>query len=143
MTTSGGRPRSAGTLLSAIQATGGALHDQHIVIFGAGTAGIGIRQPPRPHHDGRGDEQDARSRLRDGTGLVSLHVDTCRSSISSVPSASRAQRWETDRDRDGTIDPRRREPGEADHAHQCLGTGRCVQRPISAPAMRARHATPP
>jgi len=33
---------AAGTLLSAIQATGGSIVDQRIVIFGAGTAGIGI-----------------------------------------------------------------------------------------------------
>lgn len=33
---------AAGTLLAAIQATGGALADQRIAIFGAGTAGIGI-----------------------------------------------------------------------------------------------------
>ena len=33
---------AAGTLLSAMQATGGTMHDQRIVIFGAGTAGIGI-----------------------------------------------------------------------------------------------------
>jgi len=33
---------AAGTLLAAMQATGGALRDQRIVIFGAGTAGCGI-----------------------------------------------------------------------------------------------------
>jgi malate dehydrogenase (oxaloacetate-decarboxylating) len=33
---------AAGTLLSAIQATGGSVADQRIVIFGAGTAGMGI-----------------------------------------------------------------------------------------------------
>jgi malate dehydrogenase (oxaloacetate-decarboxylating) len=33
---------AAGTLLAAIQATGGQMADQRIVIFGAGTAGIGI-----------------------------------------------------------------------------------------------------
>lgn len=33
---------AAGTLLAAIQATGGSMADQRIVIFGAGTAGIGI-----------------------------------------------------------------------------------------------------
>jgi malate dehydrogenase (oxaloacetate-decarboxylating) len=33
---------AAGTLLSAIQATGGSIHDQRIVVFGAGTAGMGI-----------------------------------------------------------------------------------------------------
>jgi malate dehydrogenase (oxaloacetate-decarboxylating) len=33
---------AAGTLLAAIQATGGSIADQRIVIFGAGTAGIGI-----------------------------------------------------------------------------------------------------
>lgn len=33
---------AAGTLLAAMQATGGSLADQRIVVFGAGTAGIGI-----------------------------------------------------------------------------------------------------
>lgn len=33
---------AAGTLLAAIHATGGSMRDQRIVIFGAGTAGIGI-----------------------------------------------------------------------------------------------------
>lgn len=33
---------AAGTLLAAIQATGGSIKDQRIAIFGAGTAGIGI-----------------------------------------------------------------------------------------------------
>ncbi len=33
---------AAGTLLAAIQATGGTIRDQRIAIFGAGTAGIGI-----------------------------------------------------------------------------------------------------
>jgi malate dehydrogenase (oxaloacetate-decarboxylating) len=55
---------AAGTLLSAIQATGGALSDQRIVIFGAGTAGIGIANLLLHIMTGAGmTEADARSRF--------------------------------------------------------------------------------
>ncbi|MDB5219558.1 MAG: sfcA [Myxococcaceae bacterium] len=64
---------AAGTLLAAIAATGGAMADQRIVIFGAGTAGMGIaRLLLRLMVDSGMDEAQARTRFYavDQAGLL-------------------------------------------------------------------------
>src|SRR5216683_5614343 len=62
-----------GTVLSAVSVTGGNLKDQQIVMFGAGSAGIGVADGLREAMKGEGlSEQETRSRfwVVDSTGLL-------------------------------------------------------------------------
>jgi malate dehydrogenase (oxaloacetate-decarboxylating) len=97
---------AAGTLLSAIQATGGTLRDQRIAIFGAGTAGIGIANLLLHIMTGEGmSEEEARSRFYalDRPGLlVDDQPELLDFQRPFAQPRARVQDWA--RARDGVID---------------------------------------